>query len=88
MKIPATGYKDPETGVTITESDAAKNIEKMEEMYANKIYQVQKNEVKMERAAFLDGKGKNYELKRWFLSAKTFSNGLYLWEKSFSVRPS
>jgi len=38
LRVPAAGYKDPETGVIITEKDAKSKIEKMDTDNKNKLY--------------------------------------------------
>jgi len=38
MKIPAAGYKDPQSGKTITKKDAKKQVEDLEKESKTKVY--------------------------------------------------
>jgi hypothetical protein len=44
IKVPAAGYKDPETGTVITEKDAERQIDELEKKNSNKLYKKKSEE--------------------------------------------
>jgi len=87
LKVPRGGYKDPETGVVITEDDAKRQIEEAEEQDAGKIYK-KEDEAKSQKKEREAAGGKDSELKKWKMSARDFKQGMKVWRKKFAIKPS
>lgn len=88
MKVPAQGgYQDPETGVVITEKDAQRQIQDMENKNKNKLYKKGSEEEDRKKEQKASG-GADQVLKRFKIGSGEFKNGLNWWKKSFALKVS
>jgi hypothetical protein len=87
IKVPAAGYQDPETGVVITEKDAKKQIEDVENKNKNKLY-TKKSEKEQQKQEKQAAGGDDQVLKQFAIRKSAFTNGLKWWKKAFALRPS
>jgi len=88
LKVPAKGgYQDPETGIVVTEADAKRQIEDMEEKNKNKLYEKKSEEEDRKKEKEAAG-GADNELKRFKLSAREFTSGKNWWKKQFALKVS
>jgi len=87
IKVPTSGYQDPETGDIITAKDAKKQIENIEKKTKTTVYKKKTTNEKRKQEKSAAG-GDDNIMKQFNIPKSKFANGMKWWKKAFALKVS